>query len=224
MATGDQNDFEARIAAQGILPVRWFGVTLPPVVQVIISGIAAMLANIYSLYAYAKNQTRISTATDGFLDLISYDFFGGDLPRKPQETDAVFRSRIKANLLLSAVTRPAMIATLQLLTGRTPKIFEPTRPLDTGAYNKNIWGYNVAGGYGSLQLHNQVFITAYRPAGQGIPNIAGYGNPEGAYNRGSQAQYVNPSMITGIVTDADIYATIARTLAAGCIAWTQLSN
>ena len=47
--------------------------------------------SVYGLTAYARLQTRIATATDGFLDLISFDFFGRRCPGKPQESDAAFR-------------------------------------------------------------------------------------------------------------------------------------
>jgi hypothetical protein len=75
--TGDQTDILGRIKA--LLPFRWFPDTTP-VLDALLSGIAWSLALIYSLIQYAKNQTRIATASDGFLDLISYDFFGINLP------------------------------------------------------------------------------------------------------------------------------------------------
>ena len=64
-----------------------------------LSGPAWALSQIYALIQYAVLQTRIATATDGFLDLISYDFFGGNLPRRSQEKDNPFRARILATLL-----------------------------------------------------------------------------------------------------------------------------
>src|SRR3984957_19084211 len=97
MATGDQNDMLARIKA--LLPNGWFR-GLTPVLDALLSGYAWSLSFIYQLIQYAQLQTRIATATDGFLDLISFDFFGGSLPRKSQEYDAPFRSRILAQLFL----------------------------------------------------------------------------------------------------------------------------
>lgn len=219
--TGDQADFLARIKA--LLPNGWFR-DETPILDAVLGGIAWALSFIYGLTAYAKLQTRIATATDGFLDLISFDFFGNSLPRKLQELDSAFRARIQAELLLQRATRYGLIRALQILTGRTPIVFEPARPLDTGAYNCNIWGYNAAGGYGSLQLPFQAFVTAYRPIGQGIPNVAGYGNPEGAYNTGSQTEYANPSMILGAVTDSDIYAAVDSVKPAASIIWTQIQS
>src|SRR5690242_14267395 len=129
--TGDANDMLARIKA--LLPTRWFNEN-SPVLNAVLSGLAYGLSLIYSLVTYAQLQTRIATATDAFLDLISFDFFGSSLPRRKQEADAPFRVRIIATLLRAKGTRPGMIAALETLTGRTPIIFEPARPADTGAY------------------------------------------------------------------------------------------
>src|ERR1700722_17312181 len=112
MAIGDQQDCVFRIKAN--LPQHWFNDSTP-ILDAIINGLASTLAFIYSLIQYARNQTRISTATDGFLDLISFDYFGGNLPRQQQEQDNPFRLRILANLLRERVTRKGMILALQLL-------------------------------------------------------------------------------------------------------------
>jgi hypothetical protein len=221
MAVGDQNDMVCRIKA--LLPNGWFA-DKTPILNGVLNGIGWALAFVYGLISYAALQTRIATATDGFLDLISFDFFGTTLPRKPQESDTAFRTRIQAELFLERVTRPGMIKALQLLTGRTPVIFEPARPADTGAYNTNTMGYGVAGAYGSLQLRAQAFVIAYRPSGSGIPNIAGYGVSTGAYNTPSQAEYTSLTQIVGSVTDADIYSCIDSVKAAGTTIWTRLSN
>ena len=221
MATGDQNDLVARIKA--ILPGGWFRDSTP-VLDAVLAGVGWALAMVYGLTSYAKLQTRIATATDGFLDLISFDFFGTGLPRKPQEGDTAFRTRIQAEMFLERATRHGLIRTLQLLTGRTPWVFEPARPADTGAYCTNTMGYGVAGGYGSLRVPFQAFVIAYRPLGQGIPNIAGYTNPEGAYSMPSQTEYANPSLIQGAVTDADIMSAIDSVKPAGTILWTQISS
>ncbi len=221
MATGDTNDFLTRLKA--LLPNGWFtGAT--PVLDAVLTGISSVLASVYSLAAYAKLQTRIMTATDGFLDLISYDFFGGDLPRNYQETDAAFRTRILAELLLEKGTRKGLIRALQILTGRTPWVFEPARPADTGGYNQPCMGYGVAGGYGSLACPYQAFVVAYRPAGQGIPFVGGYGTPVGGYSTASQLEYANPSLTQGAVTDQDIYNTIANVVPEGTIAWTSIQS
>ena len=221
MATGDINDIVNRITA--VLPNGWFRGTTP-ILNAVLTGISWPLAMVYSLCSYTKLQTRIATATDGFLDLISWDYFGAGLPRKTSEADSAFRSRILASLVLEKATRNGLIKTLKLLTGRAPWVFEPARPLDTGAYGKNIIGYGVAGGYGSIRLPFQAFVIAYRPTGQGIPNIAGYTNPEGAYATPSQAEYGNQSLIQAAVTDASIYAAIDSVKPAGTEIWTRISS
>lgn len=221
MATGDQQDLLARIKA--LLPNGWFR-DATPVLDAVLSGLAYAFASVYSLTQYARLQTRIATATDAFLDLLSFDFFGSTLPRRSGESDDAFRARIQAELLLERATRKGLIRALELLTGRTPKVFEPSRPADTGGYNTNSLGYCVAGGYGSLALPAQAFVVAYRPLGQGVPNVAGYGNPQGAYNTGSQIEYASPDMIAGTVTDADIYATISSVAPAGTLIWTRIES
>jgi hypothetical protein len=221
MATGDIADVLTRLKA--LLPNGWF-VEPTPILDGFLTGIAWALSQVYGLIAYARLQTRIATATDGFLDLISFDFFGSSLPREAQESDAAFRSRIQAELLLERGTRKGLIRALQILTGRTPWVFEPARPADTGGYDTNSMGYNVAGGYGSLLLPYQAFVVAYRPLSSGIPNVAGYGISAGAYNTPSEAEYASPSMILGAISDASIYNAIASVIPAGTIAWTRISN
>jgi len=222
MATGDTQDVITRIKA--LLPSGWFS-SVTPVLDTVLTGIALVLSHVYEQISYARLQTRIATATDGFLDLISFDFFGSALPRALQESDTLFRTRIQANLLLERGTRHGLIRALQILTGRTPIVFEPANPQDCGGWNQpNGLAYGLVGGWGNLSLPYQCFVTAYRPTGQGVPNVAGWGNPQGALNTGSQIEYVNQSMITGAVTDADIYAQIDRVKEAGTIVWTRISS
>ena len=218
MATGDPSDFLSRL--KSLLPANWFkGST--PILDGTLSGIASALSAVYSLAAYARLQTRIATATDGFLDLIAFDFFGYTLPRAGNETDANYRKRIQAQLLVERGTRRGLIQALTLLTGRAPVVFEPARPADTGAYNTNTMGYNVAGGYGSLALPFQSFVTAYRPQSEGIPNVGGYGNPQSGYGVGGA--YVNPAEATG-VTDASIYQLIDAVKPLNAIVWTRIRS
>jgi hypothetical protein len=219
MATGDQSDLLKRI--KSLLPFRWFPDSTP-VLDALLNGPAWALSQIYALIQYAKLQTRIATATDGFLDLISYDFFGNNLRRRLQETDNAFRTRILATLFRPKATRQGMIDALVNLTGRTPIIFEPARPADTGGYGIAS-GYGVAGGWGSLRYPAQAFITAFRPAGSGIPNVAGYDTSYGSYG-GGYSMWASLAQVTGAVTDADIYDTINRTAAAGTRMWVRLQS
>lgn len=163
MATGDVSDIFGRL--KRYLPKRWFGspTDSTPILDAILTGIATVLAEIYALYAYAKLQTRIATATGGFLDLIAYDYFGNGLPRLTGESDNAYRARILANLIRGAATRSAINAAVQGVTGNPATIVEPWRPEDCGAYSVPTTGYGAAGYYGSVSCPAQAFITATLP-------------------------------------------------------------
>lgn len=220
MQTGDQQDMLGRM--QALLPRGWFG-DAPPILTALLSGFAAIFANVYTVLMYAKAQLRIATATDGVLDLISADFFGPTLPRKTGESDTAFRNRITVNLFRERGTRKAVVQVLTTLTGRAPLIIEPSRPADTDGYGIAC-GYGVAGAYGSLLLSYQAFITAYRPIGTGIPFVAGYGSSTSGYSIASRGEYASLSMVQESVSDADIYAAIDSVMPAGTIAWTSISS
>lgn len=221
MAAGDQQDFVSRIKT--VLPGGWFR-DETPILDGVLAGIGWALSAAYELADYARRQCRIGTATDGFLDLIAFDYFGASLPRKRQETDGAYRTRILAALFPEKGTRRGLIRTLEVLTGRTPWVFEPARPADTGGYGVGGVGYGAGGGYGSLQMPNQAFVIAYRPIGQGIPNIAGYGVPSGGYGVASQAMYASLDLVQGAVTDADIYAAVDAVKPAATTVWTQIQS
>jgi hypothetical protein len=192
MATGDQADLLGRLKA--LLPQNWFGAT-PTLLTAMLQGYAASGAFVYSLYAYAKKQTRITTATDGWLDMIAADYFGAGLIRPFGQGDDLYRARILSNLLRPRATHSAMVLALQTLTGRTPRVIELGRPLDTGAY-----GYLLGYGYGAYSsawpVAYQAFVTAYRP-------LAGSG-----YS----------------ATDAEIYAAIEAVKPIGTVIWTAISD
>ena len=217
---GDQADILARLKTT--LP-SWFPDS-SPFLDGVLSGMAQSGSFVYGLYTYTKNQTRVKTATDDQLDLISADFFGAALPRKSNESDTNFRNRILIFLFRERATRNALNTVLTAVTGRTPKIFEPTRPADTGGYRVGGAGYSLAGGYGSLLFNNQIFVTAYRPAGAGIPYVAGYGSSPSGYSIPSRGEYADLSMTQGTVADADIYAAIENVRPVCTTIWTRLSN
>lgn len=205
-----------------LIPAAWFGSTTP-ILDAVLTGIGSVLDGFLALTAYITLQMRIRTATDGFLDLMAGDYFGETLTRNANETDASFRARILSSLFAPTVTRAAILRQLYILTGRMATIFEPGCPADTGGYGVAC-GYGVGGGYGSLAMPAQFFVYPKRPASSGIPYVGGYGSSVGAYSTPSQAEYANPSMATQNVSDAAIYALIARIKAAGCTAWVQISN
>ena len=215
---GDGDDMAARMRA--VLPVGWFG-DVAPVLQGLLLGLGQGWSAIYDLIENIRLQSRIATASGGFLDLISTDFFGSFLPRRSTELDAPFEIRISQELLRPRATRAALVLALTELTGRAPAVFEPARTSDTGGYSAGGVAYGGtdtagAGGWGSLLLPYQVFVTAYRPVGGGIALLAGYGT-------GGLAGYGDLSMLTSAVSDADVAAAVTRVLPAATIAWMRIS-
>jgi hypothetical protein len=212
--TGDQPDVVSRL--KSTLPTRWFP-DETPVLDALLTGLAAAWSSLYSLLATVRLQSRVATATGMSLDGASADFFGPRLPRGATENDDAFRSRIGIALTREHATRAALSAALLQLTGHTPVIFEAARVADTGAYGGPAFGYGVAGAWGSLALPFQVFITARRPTSSGIANVAGYGTA-GPLDR------ANLSQISGQVTDSDISAAITAVIPTATIAWTRITN
>lgn len=208
MATGSVTDITNRL--YGLLPAGWFPpLGQAPVLNALLTGIATQLSFIYSLYAYAKLQTRIATATNAFLDLIAWDFFGNLLARYTSDTDTTFRTRIQAFLMMPRLTRAGIKAMLTTLTGRTPAIYAEWNPQDCGGWSDgktgSIIGWSVSGCWG-LRVPNQLSIIAYRPAGEtGVPNQAGWSvagplyagdtifGPPGQFALGQLRTTLNPS-------------------------------
>lgn len=223
MAIGDTTDIVARI--RSVLP-PWFGdEENSPILTAVLTGFATGYAVIYDMIQFVKLQTRVATATGGFLDMIAFDFFGFRVLRKTGQSDVSFRARIITEILRPRGTRPSVIRVLEDLTGRTPTVFEPRRPADTGAWNNGATlGYGMAGAYGSLSLPFQSFVTAYRPSGTGIPYVAGYGNSVGAYNTPSRSEYGTMSAIEGAVLDSDIYAAVNSVRPVGTIIWVRIES
>lgn len=219
--TGDQNDVFLRLKL--VIP-RWFG-SDSTIFDGVLQGLAWLGSFIYSLYEYAKLQTRIKTATGGWLDLIAFDFFGERIRRKANQSDQSFLNTILINLIRERCTRNSIIKILEDLTGRTPRLFEPLRPADTGGYGLGGCGFSVAGGYGSFHCGPcNGFVDAYRPLGTGIPLIAGYGISTGGYGQASRACWASEDMIQATVTDAEIYAAVDSVKMAGTEVWVRINN
>lgn len=132
MTTGDAPDMLARI--KRVVPSRWFAY-VAPLRDAVLGGLSDQLAWVYSFIAYAKLQTRITTATDLWLDLIAADYFGLFIRRRVGEFDAAFMPRIKRELIRERVTRKGMAQALTDLTGSAPIIFEPWNTGDAGAWD-----------------------------------------------------------------------------------------
>jgi hypothetical protein len=226
MTVGTQSDMLSRIKA--VLPTGWFP-SSTPVLDGVLSGPAYMMAWLYSMLQFVILQARRLTATGVYLDMIAADFFGTFLKRRTNETDANFNIRIGKELFREKVTRHGMYQALLDLTGRAPSIFEPQRPADTGCWDGPTLAYNTAGGYGSLLLPFQYFITAYRPTGVGVANVAGRGTSDGfngmpgGYTVGA-IEYANPSMFVPPVADTDIQNVVNDVRPSATIAWMRISN
>ena len=223
--TGDQADFLRRLRA--VLPARWFP-DVAPVLDSLLSGLASGWALIYGSLQFVRAQTRIATASGVWLDIIGLDFFGSALSRRQGEGDGSYRRRLQLEMFRERGTRAAVASVLTDLTGRSPTIFEPARTTDTGGYGSvsaavTGVGYGLVGGWGSLQLPFQSFITAYRPTSSGIALVSGWGQGAGGYGDGS-IEYGSLDMIEGQVTDADIMAAIASVLPVASTAWVAISN
>ncbi len=221
MATGDQNDFLNRLLA--VVP-PWYGdPTTDPILMGLLTGYAELGSVIYQQYAYSKLQTRIKTATDIFNDLISADFFGVNLPRGLGEADPQFKQRILNNMFGPVPTRQGMYNVIYNLTGRVPRIIEPWRPLDCGAYSTACAGYGVAGAWGSTLVPYQAFIDVYRANVSTVPGVTGYTDPIGGYGVGYIA-YCNVEQMNDQVIDAQILTTINATKVYGTVVWVRLNN
>jgi hypothetical protein len=224
--TGDLADLISRLWT--VLPKRWFAEQSPNLAAVL-SSIATPWVWLYDLNLYVIAQGRLATATSDWLDLIAADYFGSSLRRKANEADPSYRSRIQAALLREAATRSAVSAGLTSLTGKQPIIFEPANCTDTGSYGgSGVPGmqgtgmaYGLAGGWGSLLLPLQCFISATRPATPGIGMLAGYGTSNGGYGEGA-ISYVDLSLLPGQVSDADIRAALCSLLPVNTVAWLRI--
>lgn len=215
MATGDTNDITSRL--QSYLPRGWFGDwSEAPIIGGLIAGIASVFAVTYTLIMFFWAQTRLQTSVGGWIDLWAADFFGGNLPRKPNESDASYIARIQFTIFQQKATRPAMISVLTQLTGRAPIIFEPNRPLDTGCLGANTGPASFCGvaRMGSIAPIYGALITAYRPRVTGGSAGAAYCNAIqiSALNTPLSQSYTG-SLAAEIsaATDSDIYAAINAT-------------
>jgi hypothetical protein len=83
--------------------------------------------------------------------------------------------------------------------------------------------YGFGYGYGSLAFPDQIFVTALRPLGAGIPTVAGYAGYTGGYGVGS-LRYIDMSEVSGPVLDSEIYKCVADTAAAGITPWTAIES
>jgi hypothetical protein len=216
---GDADDMRLRLKA--VLPSRWHG-EAGPVLDAVLSGLASGLSWLHDMIETVRAQARVATASGAMLDMIAADFFGARLRRRRAQGDAAFRAAILRELLRPRATRPALEAALRDLTGREPTVFEPRRPADTGAWGIGC-GWSAGGGWGSLALPYQCFVTARRPQGSGIGALSGWSAGGGGWGAGGIA-WASLSMIEGQVTDADIHAAVAAVIPAASVAWVRIES
>ena len=177
---------------------------------------------VYAQLVYAALQTRIGSATDGWLDMIAGDFFGNDLPRKPGEADAVYRARIISNITVEKGTRAGVIKAVQALLGVTPTVFEPANPADTGGYNMGC-AYNVAGGWGSTELPYTFFVRIPPMAQAAALPCNGYAGPLGGYGVGL-GRYAVMTDFDHYIDRAAICAAVNNVRAVDSIGWIGIAS
>ena len=226
MTTGSPADILARV--KKLIPKGWFK-WVAPYRDALIGGLTDSAAWNYTLVAYAKAQTRLSTAYGVWLDVFAYDFLGLFLVRNKLPDDT-FRVIIRATILQERVTRASMIASIKALTGYAPMVFEPWNTFDTGAYSGadgikySTFGYNIGqGGYGNMNLPGQTFIQVTRGSTSGVPGVDGWGGTIGAYGAGA-IEYVSQLTPLAGVTNDIIYNMINTTKPTGTTCWIAFDN
>ena len=218
MSKGDVSDILTRLKT--LLPAGWFGDETPKL-DSLLSACATSLSWGYSLYQYARLQTRISTASGSFLDIAARDFFGARLRRTGEDADDVFRHKIRTSLFRQRGTRQAVISLVEELTGLPPTIIETQRPGDTGGYGISTSGYGMAGHYGSWSIPCQAFVIVHRS----VKPESIQGSPQyvmSAVSGHSAAENDNIMMSSGTVSDTQIYAAIAEIKTLGTIVWVRV--
>ena len=225
--SSDHTDIVKRL--RSVLPLRWFG-DQTPVLDSVLSGIAAGWVVLFDFLQYTQNQTRIGSASGIWLDLVAQDFFGPHLQRRSGQSDEALHRTITSNILRPRATRASVTSALTDLTGRVPHVFEPRNTSDTGGYATLAFshsksggglGYGNGGGWGNLTLSFQCFITAFRPHVNGVATVSGWGVFTSGYGLG-QLEYADMDIILSHVSDADILKEITRVLPVGVVAWTKI--
>lgn len=218
MSKGDFDDIHSRL--QALLPAGWFG-DKSPVLDCVLSSCALSLTWCYSLYAYARLQTRIATASDSWLDIAARDFFGTRLIRDEGMPDNELRRKISKSLFCERGTRQAITITLKELTGLAPTIIEPLRPADTGGYGIPTTGYGMDGRYGSRSIPYQAFVIAHRSVKSDTTDDCPQYETSDISSH-SATENDDMTMSSGKATDAQIYAAITAVKMQGTIVWVRV--
>ena len=175
----------------------------------------------FDLVAFARAQTRLATASGPFVDLIGLDFLGLGIARQIGQNDAGYKARITREIFRERNTRAGVLAAVADLTGAQARMIELWNPLDCGGYDTGFLGFDAIGRWGSIGDAPQFLISTPQPVGAGLPNVGGYDNGLGGYDTGAE-EFGDISLMTGSVTDQDIYNTINATRSAGVVAWVAI--
>jgi hypothetical protein len=216
---GDAADMEARL--RRLLP-PWFG-SESPVVDALLAGAAQVLAFSYGLYAYAKLQTRLATATDAWLDFAGMDFFGR-FPRFKGELDRPYSRRIRLEVFRDRVTRHAYDRAVFDITGDHPEVFEAWRPGCCGGYGAPGLALGRVGRWGSRTTPFEVIVSTPELQNYGIPERGGWGSGVGGYGSGNFSFVDDADTVGSGPTQADVLAAIERVRAAGITAYVRFTQ
>lgn len=201
---GSIEDFTARLRA--LLPTGWFPAPPQglqeeeaPVLVALLTGFSTVLSGIWALMEKCRKQTRLSTMSDAFLDMLAADYFGVDgLPRRVSESDSDYRKRIVSSLVVPRNTRQAVRDALVAVTGVEPVIIEPLNAADCHA-QASFASPSCGGGFG-------------------------YGCADLRYGSQSGGQFFLETAL-GQASDAQaIYQVIERTAAGGVTGWVRVEQ
>ncbi len=100
----------------------------------------------YVLGSLLHQMLRIRTMGGPVLDIAVADFYGENLPRLTNESDTSYYNRFLSGLIVRRVTRPAIFAMLQSLTGVNPRMIDFWRPSDVGGLSSTTGAIGTLGG------------------------------------------------------------------------------
>lgn len=147
-----KEEFLERLAA--LLPRGWFSQEAVEEgnTHALLSAIADGDDVVYQQLLLVQQQLSLLTAAGDQLDAVVTDYFGENLPRLTGESDAAYRARAVAQLLLPVGTRPGLEAALGRALNSTPRIMEPGSSRLAGGYASSNWNnvygplaWNIAG-------------------------------------------------------------------------------
>lgn len=220
MTTGDLVDIGARLKA--LQPAGWYPDSTP-VLDGVIAGMAAPLAQSFTQLAFFFRQTRVATAEGMFLDLIARDYFGeSGLVRRPSELDDNYRARITRMLLAPRGTRQAIQSAVEAVTGLSPLIFEPSNVNDTGAWDCPYLAFDTSGAWGATDMPRTALVTVLTPQQTSTSSVVGYDCIGGGWDVGQFVFDSGENVQNTVLDDADIYEAIDYAKPISSKPWTMI--